>query len=83
MTCKEFIDFLMAYLDGELAQDVVDVFEQHMALCPPCEGYLDSYKQTVELAQRACRSGGDDQDVPEEVPQALLKAILEARKKLS
>ena len=83
MTCKEFIDFLMAYLEGELGTETVSVFEEHLQLCPPCVEYLESYKSTVALGRQACRDLADDAPVPPEVPEGLVKAILEARKKLS
>ena len=78
MRCKDFVDFLMAYLDGELPHDQRDAFECHMTDCPPCETYLDSYRQTVELGQTVCRD--PEGPVPEDVPEALVQAILAARK---
>lgn len=81
MTCKEFIDFLMAYIEGELEPEAATVFEQHMQLCSPCVDYLESYRKTVELGRMVCVE--DDADVPDDVPEGLVKAILEARKKLS
>ena len=80
MTCKEFIDFLMAYLDGELEGDVAKVFEEHMHLCPPCVEYLESYKATVALGRQACC---DETEVPPEVPEGLIKAIQAARREQS
>ncbi len=81
MTCKEFIDFLMAYLDGELEAETARVFEEHMKLCPPCVDYLESYKVTVALGRKACAD--EDAEVPPEVPEGLVKAILAARRKES
>ena len=78
MTCQEFVDFLMAYLDGELAPEVRLVFEGHIRDCPPCLAYLESYRETVRLGKSLC----DDPEgpVPEEVPEALVRAILDARR---
>jgi anti-sigma factor RsiW len=75
LTCKEFVDFLMRYLDGELAPDERTTFEGHLRDCPPCKVYLDSYRETVALG-RGCA----DDPVPAEVPEALVRAILAARK---
>ena len=77
MTCKEFVDFLMAYLDRELPEGQRDVFEAHLDDCPPCKVYLDSYRETVEIGRRCA---GPDAPVPEEVPESLVEAILAARK---
>ncbi len=80
MTCQEFVDFLMAYLDGELPTAQRDAFDEHMGLCPQCVTYLDTYRESVQLGRQAlCESG--DAPVPEDVPEDLVKAILAARER--
>jgi anti-sigma factor RsiW len=81
MTCREFVDFLMRYLDGELEAESARVFERHMQLCPPCLTFLDTYKDTIRLGKYACRN--DVGPPPDEVPEALIQAILAARRELS
>ena len=77
MTCKEFVDFLMAYLDGELPEGPRTTFETHLDDCPPCKVYLDTYKDTVALGQGVCEGDGP---IPDDVPERLVNAILAARK---
>ena len=48
-----------------------------MAACPSCVDYLKTYEKTVILA-KSCA----DDPVPDEVPESLVQAILEARKKM-
>ena len=43
MTCRELVEFLMAYLDRELAQDQHDRFERHLAVCEECVVYMKAY----------------------------------------
>lgn len=74
ITCREVADFLMGYLDRELDVATRESFEEHLACCPPCVHYLESYRKTVELARKVA------EDVPERVPEELVKAILAARK---
>lgn len=78
ITCRELVDFLMAYLDGELPAEQRASFEAHLQACPQCEDYLESYRTTVALGQ-SLRCGAED--VPSEVPEALVRAVLAARKK--
>ena len=77
LTCQQLIDFIMSYLDHELPQDQRTEFDRHMAACPSCVDYLKTYEQTVRLAKTCV---GDP--VPDEVPESLVQAILEARKKM-
>lgn len=75
MTCRDFVDFLNDYLDGELLEHERAVFDAHLAICPPCVTYLQTYRQTVQLTQASSDSaGGAAHDAPEELIQAILAA---------
>lgn len=76
-TCQELIEFLMDYLDGELAPRVHELFDQHLTVCTDCRAYLKSYRETVKLAVEVCREGNND--LPEDVPEDLVEAILKAK----
>ena len=77
MTCREFADFIMDYLSGELPSESRAEFEYHLSLCTNCRRYLASYQETVKLGKRAFED--DDANVPSQVPEELVKAILAAR----
>lgn len=76
-TCQELIEFLMDYLDGELAPRVHEHFDQHLAICRDCRSYLDSYQETVKMAVAVCEEG--DGGLPDDVPEDLVEAILKAK----
>lgn len=78
MTCREFIDFLMDYLDGELPAGVQAPFEHHLSLCPACDRYLRQYKATVIAGKMAFSDL--DAAVPDDVPEELIAAILDSRR---
>jgi anti-sigma factor RsiW len=75
ITCREVIDFLMAYIDGELPPNRAREFDRHLELCPSCVAYLETYKATVRLGRVALA----DESSTESVPQGLLRAIRAAR----
>ena len=77
MTCREFADFILDYLSGELSTELRAAFESHLSVCVNCRRYLASYQETVKLGKRAFED--DDATVPSEVPEELVKAILAAR----
>jgi anti-sigma factor RsiW len=79
MTCRELVGFLGAYLDGDLAADTRAHFAEHLAECPECAAYLETYRATVRLARNAFQD--PDAPVPPEVPDDLVRAILAARRK--
>ena len=78
MTCREFADFMADYLSGELPQDVRAKFDDHLGVCSNCERYLAGYKAAIRLGKRAFDAG--DEPLPADVPDALVKAILAARR---
>jgi len=79
MNCREFADFLIDYLDGNLPAEEATAFEQHLRLCPPCIHYLESYKSCVQVTKRCIC---DDEEVPAHVPEELINAILATRKRI-
>jgi anti-sigma factor RsiW len=76
VTCRELIDFLAAYLDGELDPPTRAAFERHLSLCAACVDYLASYRATVRLGKQAC---DPDAELPADVPSELVDAILASR----
>ncbi len=74
MICREFIELVGAYFDGELDAGAQDEFDAHLACCVACSLYLDSYEKTVELGKAAFRD-----DPAEEPPEDLVQAILNAK----
>ena len=78
LTCGELIAFLSAYVDGQLSAEQTETFEAHLAQCPACVDYLQTYKDTVTLAKGAFRS---DDPIEAGVPDELVQAILAARRK--
>jgi anti-sigma factor RsiW len=77
MTCREFIEFLWRYYLGELSAAERAEFDEHLAECPDCVAYLQSYAETVRLGQGAFADA--DASVPAEVPEELVQAILRRR----
>jgi anti-sigma factor RsiW len=75
LTCRELLDFLDRYLDGELPPDTGARFEAHLRACEECVAYLNSYRQTIRLAAAAWK---DAEPVPDDVPPLLIQGVLQA-----
>jgi predicted anti-sigma-YlaC factor YlaD len=76
MTCREFAEFLDAFLAGTLSGEEGASFRRHLAVCTDCQSYLDTYRRTVDL----CESMRRDAELPRDVPEDLVKAILQSRR---
>jgi anti-sigma factor RsiW len=75
MTCREFTEFLMAYLDGELPPERHAECCRHCDCCPPCACYLRSYELTIHLEHEAFAD-----PEPAAAPEELVRAVLAARR---
>jgi predicted anti-sigma-YlaC factor YlaD len=78
MTCKDAVDFLADYLEGNLAWPQRLVFELHLLLCRNCRRYLESYSRTVELT-KGLNHESSTAGIPP-IPEELVRAILAARR---
>lgn len=78
MTCREFVEFLMEYLSAELPARERACFDEHLAECPDCVAYLQTYKATISLGKAACLHPEDP--APQDAPEELVHAILAARR---
>jgi anti-sigma factor RsiW len=78
MNCRELTEFLHEYLFGDLSDRERAEFDGHLAECPWCRAYLDSYKKTLQLEQAAF-AGPEDTPPPADAPEELIQAILRAR----
>jgi len=76
LTCEEVITFLFEYLAGEVSEERARDFERHLAICPSCLAYLESYRDTIRLGREAMR-GLDER--PPELAAELTRAILASR----
>ena len=49
MTCQELVELVTDYLEGALPREEVARFEEHLAVCPGCETYLDQVRSTIAV----------------------------------
>ena len=78
MSCREFADFIADYLSGELPSHIREQFNEHLGVCVNCVRYLDGYKATIALGKAAFET--NEEPVPADVPEDLVKAILASRR---
>lgn len=75
-TCKELVDLLADYLEGQLPPDVARDLDQHLADCPPCLNFLKTYRTTTRLIREVgC------EEIPPELEDRLLKFLREHLKR--
>lgn len=75
ITCRELIEFLREFLDGELSPRQVAIFDAHLRICPDCVNYVASYRTTLALERVTI----DDPAPPAPLPEELVRAILASR----
>ena len=78
LTCREFEEFVLAYLDGELTQKQLTRFNLHLRICRECRDYMAAYQRALDINKAVL--GAPEEPVPDDVPDDLIKAILETRR---
>jgi anti-sigma factor RsiW len=52
-TCKESINLLLDFLEGEMSAEEEARLEEHLSGCPPCVDFLKTYRATPSLCRKA------------------------------
>ena len=68
MECREFVELVTAFVEGDLDASGKVRVKDHLALCEGCRRYLDQYQATVR---------GLQQMTPESVDAGLRADLLE------
>ena len=77
LNCRQIEDFIDDYLDESMAWRKRALFRSHLLMCRECRSYIEAYKRASALGRKVFSDG--DGPPPEDVPEELVKAILEAR----
>lgn len=48
LACIQVVELMTAYLEGELDPHTTRKFDEHLAVCPPCQVYLEQLRQTID-----------------------------------
>ena len=48
LDCRQFVEQVTAFLEGDLGPDAEQRFVDHVGLCDGCDRYLDQVRQTVQ-----------------------------------
>ena len=79
ITCREFVEFIGAYLERDISPEAMAEFNGHMARCPWCVIYLKTYEETVLIGLQAFSDL--EADVPEDMPEELVAAVIAAKRR--
>lgn len=74
-TCRQIVDDVTEYLDGGLPTPERVAFERHVAICPPCRGYLSQMRKVTRAA-----GGLREDDLSPGVREGLLRAFSDWKK---
>jgi predicted anti-sigma-YlaC factor YlaD len=69
-TCRQIVEVVTEYLDGGLVTAERVAFERHVAICPPCRGYLSQIRNVTRVA-----GGLSENDLAPSARQDLLEAF--------
>jgi anti-sigma factor RsiW len=70
LTCKELVEVVTDYLEGEMPAEQRLLFEEHIAWCDWCQTYVDQMRETVRLTGTLL-----EEDVEPEARDALLEVF--------
>jgi len=73
IVCASGVELLMDYLDGVLPPDVSAALDGHVAGCPRCVAFVESYRATPRILRDATAAA-----LPADLEEKL-KAFLRAR----
>lgn len=74
-TCQQIVEVVTEYLEGGLPTADRLGFERHVAICPPCRGYLSQMRKVSRVAR-----GLREEDLSDKARADLLAAFADWKK---
>jgi anti-sigma factor RsiW len=70
LNCRELVELVTAYLEGDLSSGERKRFDAHLSVCDGCTMYVEQMRRTIELTGTLRLD-----DVSREAEEALLSAF--------
>jgi len=70
ITCAELVELVTDYLDGGLAPELAERFEEHLVICDGCSTHIEQMEETIRVTGSLC-----EDDLDPEVADRLLAAF--------
>jgi anti-sigma factor RsiW len=70
LNCRELVELVTAYLEGDLSYGERKRFDAHLSACDGCTMYVEQMRRTIELTGTLRL-----EDVSREAEEALLRAF--------
>ncbi len=67
LRCRDMVELLGDYLDGELNPATAEALKAHLADCPECTAFLNTYRGTVRVTRQL-----KEEDLPLPLRERLL-----------
>jgi anti-sigma factor RsiW len=74
-TCRELVELLCEFIEGELPDDKHQLIEEHLGRCPPCAVYVETYLLTITMSRQLPCS-----PLPPQLAQRLRETMAEMNK---
>lgn len=79
MTCKDLIESLADYLEGDLAVAERERLGGHLETCPRCTEYLDSYRKVIAASRLAAETS--EEASPPDLSERIIDTLFRSRPK--
>ena len=70
LSCREIVQLATEYLEGTMPPEARLRFERHIAICPPCRGFLGQMRETLRVSSELA-----EESISPETREALLQAF--------
>ena len=70
LSCREIVQLVTEYLEGTMPPETRLRFERHVAICPPCRGFLGQMRETLRISGQIT-----EESISPETREALLEAF--------
>ena len=75
ITCQQFEEFIIEYLEDTLPKEKHRLFEFHIRTCRECREYLAAYQRSREITQGCIGTVATLDDVPNDLIAAVTKTL--------